>query len=129
MNTKPTEGTKPEELPITPGEAILKEEHFRNPATDEYEYYGRIEVGSHRVCVFDEDCDDHVPALYANAHNTYRRTKVLPSDLAERLEEARRLLLAIATHSEQAGNDNVRGADLRLSTPSINAFLTRTKQP
>lgn len=93
--------TKPEELPITPGEAIKRYDHTHD---------GMME---HRVGYWVKHVD----------HNAAVRA------MAERLEEARRLLLAIATHSEQAGNDNVRGADLRLSTPSINAFLTRTKQP
>jgi len=83
MSTVPTRPA----LNLEPGEAVLKEEHFRNPATDEYEYYGRIEVGKNRICTFDEDCED-APAIYLDAHNTYNKTFLLPSELAEQLEEA-----------------------------------------
>ena len=100
--------TKPKELPITPKSIPELRESLTMIACDAADY---------------------------GLQNAARDIREVVSHLAdhtvmvERLEEARRLLLAIATHSEQAGNDNVRGADLRLSTPSINAFLTRTKQP
>jgi len=115
-----TEPTRPA-LNLEPGEAILKEEHFRNPATDEYEYYGRIEVGKNRICTFDEDCED-APTIYLDAHNTYNKTFLLPSELAEHLEEARAIIaLWFGRFEYEADNRYVETLN-----DKSRAFLSRT---
>jgi len=119
-----TEPTRPA-LNLEPGEAILKEEHFRNPATDEYEYYGRIEVGKNRICTFDEDCED-APTIYLDAHNTYNKTFLLPSELAEQLEEARGIILQL--NEVCVGNKGVlSGAFYDRVAVNARSFLLRTK--
>jgi len=129
-----TEPTRPA-LNLEPGEAILKEEHFRNPATDEYEYYGRIEVGKNRICTFDEDCED-APTIYLDAHNTYNKTFLLPSELADQLEEARRIITENRGRIWQAHQETYRGCGLSyekacksadIAMVSIDEYISRTK--
>ena len=117
MSTVPTRPA----LNLEPGEAVLKEEHFRNPATDEYEYYGRIEVGKNRICTFDEDCED-APAIYLDAHNTYNKTFLLPSELAEHLEEARDMLYEAAGYADDV-TDSEGAVEF---AKRARAFLSRT---
>lgn len=125
MSTVPTRPA----LNLEPGEAVLKEEHFRNPATDEYEYYGRIEVGKNRICTFDEDCED-APAIYLDAHNTYNKTFLLPSELAEQLEEARGIMKALQSVRAwaQANTDSPVSARIQYDHVAQDArdFLSRT---
>ena len=140
MNTKPTEGTKPEELPITPGEVHIEHGclYFLNSGTPpQNRSYTRCTQGRNENgdWISMDECNANI-ALYADAHNTYRRTKVLPSVMAERLEEALKIIADNRNKIWQAYQETYRSIGLNYErackradedTLPIDDFLTRTK--
>ncbi len=112
---------------ITKGKAVVKEEQFRHPATDEYEYYGRLEVDGNRVCVFDDDCDDCVPELFAEAFNVAQSTGKSPQMLADERDELLQALRIALIDLEQAQEET--HIDFRGSIDHARATLSKHKQP
>lgn len=82
---------KVKELGITKGEAKLIEHTRRCPATDEYEYYGAIEVDGSRQMSFDEGCEEGLPDTMLDAYLTIQKSGFLPSELWEQRDEAMKL--------------------------------------
>lgn len=100
---------------ISIGEARVHCEHYRCPATDEYETDLRVIVGESTVCTMPEDCGENDPELIAEAFNVAQETGLSPRQLKERLDEAVNLLKTlydrgvILCHEEHCSGEAERG--------------------
>ncbi len=123
MSTVPTD----KKLNVTPGECTTT-----NRWSDVM-----VTVGNKVVAEFGRAFNDEAwpeilanAALYKDAHNTYNKTFLLPSELAEQLEEARGIMKALQSVRAwaQANTDSPVSARIQYDHVAQDAwaFLSRT---
>jgi len=128
MSTEPTN-----KLKVTPGEAVI------GPSKR------KVMVGEATIAAFgragfmENEAYKNALAnatLYLDAHNTYNKTFLLPSELADQLEEARRIITENRGRIWQAHQETYRGCGLSyekacksadIAMVSIDEYISRTK--
>jgi len=125
MSTEPTK-----KLKVTPGKVHVEHGciYFLNNGTPpQNRAYIRCTQGrdDNGDWISMDECDGNL-TLYADAHNTYNKTFLLPSELAEQLEEARGIILQL--NEVCVGNKGVlSGAFYDRVAVNARSFLLRTK--
>ena len=106
---------------ITKGEARVHCEHYRCPATDEYETDLRVIVGKETIATMPEDCGEEDPELIAEAFNVTNDTGMGPREMKEKLEEAVRLLMDARDKVWNARLDEARRWGSELEQAKVHA--------
>ena len=121
MSTEPTK-----KLKVTPGKVHVEHGciYFLNNGTPpQNRAYIRCTQGrdDNGDWISMDECDGNL-TLYADAHNTYNKTFLLPSELADQLEEARDMLYEAAGYADDV-TDSEGAVEF---AKRARAFLSRT---